>query len=74
VPSHRLSDFPGDFTYWTSDLTRRQVIEKMSHIVAVYPFRTRWGYTNAAFVAGKLFQKQVNLRKILSDRGFCSMA
>jgi CubicO group peptidase (beta-lactamase class C family) len=49
---HRLGfeTFQGDFTYWTSDLTREQVIEKMSHVKAVYPFRTKWGYTNAAFV------------------------
>ena len=47
--------FQGDFTYWTSDLTREQVIEKMSHIKAVYPFRTNWGYTNAAFLtAGQI--------------------
>ncbi|MBW4888374.1 serine hydrolase [Mucilaginibacter sp. HMF5004] len=50
---HRLGfgTFQGDFTYWTSDLSRDEVIEKMSHVKALYPFRTRWGYTNAAFVA-----------------------
>ncbi|WP_295650843.1 serine hydrolase [uncultured Mucilaginibacter sp.] len=49
---HRLGfqTFQGDFTYWTSDLTREEVIEKMAHVKAVYPFRTKWGYTNAAFV------------------------
>src|SRR6476619_2257314 len=33
---HRIGfqTFQGDFTYWTSDLTRKEVIEKMSHIKA----------------------------------------
>lgn len=57
---HRLGfgTFQGDFTYWTSDLTREQVVEKMSHVKALYPFRTKWGYTNAAFVAaGQIITK-----------------
>ena len=50
---HRLGfrTFQGDFTYWTSNLSRKEVIGKMGHIKAVYPFRTTWGYTNAGFVA-----------------------
>lgn len=50
--SHRIGfgTFQGDFTYWTSDLSRKQVIEKMSHVKGLYPFRSRWGYTNAAFL------------------------
>ena len=54
---HRLGfmTFQGDFTYWTSTLTREEVMEKMSHIKAVYPFRTTWGYTNAGFLtAGQI--------------------
>jgi CubicO group peptidase (beta-lactamase class C family) len=49
---HRLGfeTFQGDFTYWTSNLSRKQVIEKMSKVKAVYDFRTTWGYCNAAFV------------------------
>ncbi len=49
---HRIGfrTFQGDFTYWTSNLTRDEVIEKMGHIKATYPFRTTWGYTNAAFL------------------------
>src|ERR1700745_3474586 len=61
---HRIGfqTFQGDFTYWTSDLTREQVMEKMSHIVAAYPFRTRWGYTNAAFVvAGQIIPKATGI-------------
>jgi CubicO group peptidase (beta-lactamase class C family) len=57
---HRIGfqTFQGDFTYWTSDLSRKEVIEKMSHIKAPYEFRTRWGYTNAAFLtAGEIIPK-----------------
>src|SRR6476620_1289255 len=57
---HRVGfrTFQGDFTYWTSNLTRNEVIEKMGHIKAEYPFRTRWGYTNAAFLtAGEIIPK-----------------
>ena len=51
--SHRLGfkTFQGDFTYWGSNLSRQQVIEKMGLVKAPFDFRTRWGYTNAAFVA-----------------------
>lgn len=62
---HRIGfqTFQGDFTYWTSNLTREQVIEKMSHIKAVYPFRTKWGYTNAAFLtAGQIIPKATGLQ------------
>jgi CubicO group peptidase (beta-lactamase class C family) len=61
---HRLGfqTFQGDFTYWTSNLTRAEVIEKMSHIKAPYPFRTKWGYTNAAFLtAGEIIPKATGL-------------
>ncbi len=57
---HRMGfeTFQGDFTYWTSDLQRKEVIEKMSHIKAKYPFRTSWGYTNAAFLtAGEIISR-----------------
>ena len=61
---HRIGfmTFQGDFTYWTSNLTRDQVIEKMGHIKAVYPFRTRFGYTNAAFLtAGQIIPKATGM-------------
>lgn len=57
---HRIGfrTFQGDFTYWTSNLSRSEVIEKMGHIKAEYPFRTTWGYTNAAFLtAGEIIPK-----------------
>jgi CubicO group peptidase (beta-lactamase class C family) len=62
---HRIGfkTFQGDFTYWTSNLTRNEVIEKMSHIKAEYPFRTKWGYTNAAFVvAGEIIPKASGMK------------
>jgi CubicO group peptidase (beta-lactamase class C family) len=58
--SHRIGfkTFQGDFMYWKSDLTRDQVIEKMGHIKAVYPFRTVWGYCNAGFLtAGEIIPR-----------------
>ncbi len=62
---HRIGfrTFQGDFTYWTSNLTRKEVIEKMSHIKAMYPFRTKWGYTNAAFLtAGEIIPKATGMQ------------
>ena len=62
---HRIGfqTFQGDFTYWTSNLTRKEVIEKMSHIKAVYPFRTTWGYTNAAFLtAGEIIPRVTGMQ------------
>ena len=62
---HRIGfkTFQGDFTYWTSNLTRDEVIEKMSHIKAKYPFRTTWGYTNAAFLtAGQIIPKATGMQ------------
>ncbi len=62
---HRIGfqTFQGDFTYWTSNLTRKEVIEKMSHIKAAYPFRTNWGYTNAAFLtAGEVIPKATGMQ------------
>ena len=62
---HRIGfrTFQGDFTYWTSNLTRHEVIEKMSHIKATYLFRTTWGYTNAAFLtAGEIIPKATGMQ------------
>jgi len=43
--------YQGDFTFYNTDLTRDQIIEKMALVKAAYPFRTKWGYTNSAFLA-----------------------
>ncbi len=63
--SHRIgfATFQGDFTYWKSDLTRAEVIEKMGHIKAVYPFRTVWGYCNACFLtAGEIIPRATGMQ------------
>lgn len=54
---HRLGfqTFQGDFTFYNTNLTRNEVIDKLGLIKAKYPFRTKWGYTNAAFLtAGQI--------------------
>jgi len=58
--THRIGfkTFQGDFTFYNSDLSRQQILEKMAKIKAPYPFRTQWGYTNSAFmVAGEIIPK-----------------
>jgi CubicO group peptidase (beta-lactamase class C family) len=57
---HRLGfkTFQGDFTFYNTDLTGAQIIEKLGHMKASYPFRTKWGYTNAGFLtAGQIIQR-----------------
>ena len=54
---HRLGlqTFQGDFTFYNTNLTRADVIEKLGQVKASYPFRAKWGYTNAAFLtAGQI--------------------
>lgn len=50
---HRIGmeTFQGDFMYWTSSLTDKQVLEKFGKLTPMYSFRSKWGYTNASFVA-----------------------
>ncbi|GAA3993467.1 serine hydrolase [Mucilaginibacter dorajii] len=57
---HRLGlqTFQGDFTFYNTNLTREEVINKLGQIKAPYPFRTKWGYTNSAFLtAGQIIPK-----------------
>lgn len=57
---HRLGfkTFQGDFTFYNAALTRAQIIDKMGTIKAAYPFRTKWGYSNSAFLtAGEIIPK-----------------
>ena len=57
---HRLGfeTFQGDFMFFDSDLTKAEVIEKFGKIKPLYSYRSKWGYTNAAFaVAGEVIQK-----------------
>lgn len=58
--SHHLGfqSLQGNFTFYNSTLSNSEVIEKMGHIVEAYPFRTRWGFTNAAYLAaGEIIPK-----------------
>ncbi|MBK7561524.1 MAG: serine hydrolase [Chitinophagaceae bacterium] len=57
---HRLGfeTFQGDFMYFDSDLTTAEVREKMSKLKPMYGFRSKWGYTNSAFMtAGEIIPK-----------------
>lgn len=57
---HRLGfeTFQGDFMFFDSDLTTEEMIARFGKLKAMYEFRSRWGYTNAAFMmAGQIFPK-----------------
>ena len=57
---HRLGfeTFQGDFMYFDSDLTIAEVREKMGKLKPRYGFRSKWGYTNSAFMtAGEIIPK-----------------
>jgi CubicO group peptidase (beta-lactamase class C family) len=57
---HRLGfkTFQGDFTFYNTNLTSPQIIEKLGRMKASYPFRTKWGYTNSAFLtAGEIIPR-----------------
>src|SRR5678816_236263 len=57
---HRLGfeTFQGDFMYFDSDLSLEEVREKFAKVKPLYSFRSRWGYTNAAFMtAGEIIPK-----------------
>jgi CubicO group peptidase (beta-lactamase class C family) len=57
---HRLGfeTFQGDFMFFDSDLTTAQMREKWGRLKPIYSFRSKWGYTNAAFMtAGEIIPK-----------------
>lgn len=57
---HRLGfeTFQGDFMFFDSDLTTAQMREKFGKLKPMYSFRSKWGYTNAAFMtAGEIIPK-----------------
>ncbi|HZY79182.1 MAG TPA: serine hydrolase [Cyclobacteriaceae bacterium] len=57
---HRLGfeTFQGDFMFFDSDLNTQEMMERFGKLKPMYGFRTKWGYTNAAFmVAGQIFPK-----------------
>ncbi len=58
--THRIGfeTFQGDFCHWSTNTTRREVMEKMAKIRPVYDFRDKWGYCNAGYVvAGEIMEK-----------------
>jgi CubicO group peptidase (beta-lactamase class C family) len=50
---HRLGTgtFQGDFTFWQSNLSRKDIIGKMATLKPAYDFRGSFGYCNSAFLA-----------------------
>lgn len=57
---HRLGfeTFQGDFMYFDSDLSAAEVYDRFAKVKPVYGFRSKWGYTNAAFgVAGEVIHQ-----------------
>jgi CubicO group peptidase (beta-lactamase class C family) len=50
---HRLGmeTFQGDFMFFDTNLSSDEVLQKFSRLTPVHGFRTKWGYTNAAFLA-----------------------
>jgi CubicO group peptidase (beta-lactamase class C family) len=50
---HRLGTqtFQGDFLNWGSNLTRKQIVEGLSRTKPIHPFRYKYGYSNAGFIA-----------------------
>jgi CubicO group peptidase (beta-lactamase class C family) len=57
---HRLGfeTFQGDFMFFDTDLTTPEMMERFGKLKAMYGFRSKWGYTNAAFmVAGEILPK-----------------
>ena len=53
---HRLGmyTFQGDFMFFDTDLSTQEVLNKFSRLTPYYSFRSTWGYTNTAFLAGGL--------------------
>jgi CubicO group peptidase (beta-lactamase class C family) len=58
--THRLGfkTFQGDFSFYNTDLSRQHILERMAKMKAPYPFRTKFGFTNSAYmVAGEIIPK-----------------
>lgn len=51
---HRLGmmTFQGDFMFFDTKITSQDILQKFSRLTPVYSFRSTWGYTNTAFLAG----------------------
>ena len=53
ILSHRMGTktFQGDFTFWTSNLSRAEIIRKVRYLKPSLPFRQTYGYSNYGFLA-----------------------
>ena len=54
---HRIGTktFQGDFVFWNSNLSRKEIIRKMSLLKPNAPFRQQYGYCNSCFMtAGEI--------------------
>jgi len=57
---HRLGfeTFQGDFMFFDTDLSTADMRERFGKLKPLYGFRSKWGYTNAAFMtAGEIIPK-----------------
>ena len=52
IMCHRLGTetFQGDFTFFDSDLSSKEIIAKYGKLTPTYGFRTTWGYCNTGFL------------------------
>jgi CubicO group peptidase (beta-lactamase class C family) len=58
--THRIgtTTFQGDFTFWNSTLSSKQIMEKMRLLKPSTDFRTEYGYCNSCFLtAGQVLEK-----------------
>ncbi|RZM00727.1 MAG: class A beta-lactamase-related serine hydrolase, partial [Pedobacter sp.] len=58
--SHRIGTktFQGDFTFWNTRLTRKEIMNKMRLLQPSKPFRQDYGYCNSCFLtAGEIIPK-----------------
>jgi CubicO group peptidase (beta-lactamase class C family) len=61
--THRIGTetFQGDFTFWNTNLTREQIMQKMRYLKPQNGFRDAYGYCNSCFLtAGMVIPKVTN--------------
>jgi CubicO group peptidase (beta-lactamase class C family) len=61
--THRIGKetFQGDFTFWNTNLTREQIMQKMRYLKPQNGFRDAYGYCNSCFLtAGMVIPKVTN--------------
>lgn len=55
--SHRIGTktFQGDFIFWNSNLSRKEIMKRMKLLKPSFPFRQQYGYCNSCFMtAGEI--------------------